>query len=106
MKKTEKILSAGIVLGAVAAAATYFLTGKRGEKSREKIAAWTLKVKGEVLAKMRKMKEINQEAYYELVDDIADRYERVEKISAEEIKRLRPELKNAWKHISKELKAK
>ena len=106
MKKTEKILSAGIVLGAVAAAATYFLTGKRGEKNLGKIAAWTLKLKGEVLAKMRKMKEINQEAYYELVDDIADRYERVEKISAEEIKRLRPELKNAWKHISKELKAK
>ncbi|HBA60268.1 MAG TPA: hypothetical protein DCZ92_05540 [Elusimicrobia bacterium] len=106
MEKSKKMIGAGILLGAVAAAATYFLTGKRGVHNREKIAAWTLKMKGEVLAKMKKMKEVNQEAYYALVDEIADRYERVEKVSAEEIKRLRPEIKNAWKHISKELKTK
>lgn len=106
MQKSKKMISAGIALGAVAAAATYFLTGKRGEKNLKKIAAWTLKIKGEVLAKMRKMKEMNQEAYYDLVDEIADRYERVEKVSTGEIKRLRPELKNAWKHIKKELEAK
>ena len=104
MEKNKKIIGAGILLGAVAAAATYFLTGKRGQANREKIAAWTLKIKGEVLAKMKKMKDVNQEAYYALVDEVADRYERVEKVSAEEVKRLRPELKNAWKHISKELK--
>ena len=42
MEKSKKMLSAGIAVAAVAAAATYFLTGKRGEKNRAKIEAWTL----------------------------------------------------------------
>ena len=104
MEKSKKALGAGIAIAAIAAAGTYFLTGKRGDKNREKISAWTLKMKGEVLEKMKKLKEVNQESYCELVDEIAARYHRVEKVSAEEIKRLTPELKSAWKHINKEIR--
>jgi len=106
MEKSKKMIGAGIALAAIAAAGTYFLTGKRGEKNREKIAAWTLKMKGEVLEKMKNLKDVNKEAYYALVDEISDRYERVEKVSAAEMKRLKPELRSAWTHISKELKKK
>jgi gas vesicle protein len=104
MKKTEKIIGAGIALTAIAAAATYFLAGKRGRESREKIAAWTLDMKGEVLEKMRKMKQVKKEAYYALVDEVAVRYERVGRVSASEMKHLTEELKGAWGHISKQLK--
>jgi gas vesicle protein len=102
MKKSEKIIG-GIALAAIAAAATYFLTGKRGVENRAKIAAWTLKMKGEVLEKMKKMKEINKEAYHTLVDEVAVRYERAERVSAAEMKHLKDELKGAWGHISKQL---
>jgi uncharacterized membrane-anchored protein YhcB (DUF1043 family) len=104
MDKSKKILGAGILMAAVAAAGTYFLSGKRGAKNRAKIEAWTLKMKGEVLEKMKKLKDVNKEAYYELVDELAERYQKAEKIGAEEMKRLIPELKNAWTHISKEIK--
>jgi len=105
MEKSKKMIGAGIALAAIAAAATYFLAGKRGKENREKIAAWTLKVKGEVLTKMKEMKEVNKEAYYALVDDVSERYGRVGKVSAEEMKILTKDLKNAWAHISKEIKA-
>lgn len=102
MKKSEKIIG-GIALAAIAAAATYFLTGKRGKENREKIAAWTLKMKGEVLEQMKKLKTINKEAYHALVDEVAVRYGRAERVSAAEMDHLKDEVKGAWAHISKQL---
>ncbi len=93
-----------MALAAIAAAGTYFLTGKRGAKSRESIAAWTLKMKGEVLGKMKKLREVNKDSYYALVDEISERYGKVEKVSAEEIKIIRAELRGAWARISEEIK--
>lgn len=104
MNKSKKMLGAGIALAAIAAAGTYFLTGKRGEKNKEKIAAWTLKMKGEVLEKMKGLKEINKENFEALVDEIAVRYERAERVGASEMKHLKAEVKNAWAHISKQIK--
>jgi len=104
MEKSKKIIGAGIALAAIAAAATYFLTGKRGVENRAKIEAWTLKMKGEVLEKMKKLKELNKEAYYELVDEVAVRYARVGRVGATEMKHMTDELKGAWTHISKQLK--
>ena len=104
MKKSTKLVGAGLVLTAIAAAGTYFLTGKRGAKNREKIAAWTLKMKGEVLEKMQEMKEVNKEAYLALVEEVAERYAKIEKVGAAEMKRLKEELKGAWAHIAKQTK--
>ncbi|HNW45390.1 MAG TPA: hypothetical protein PKI19_12870 [Elusimicrobiales bacterium] len=104
MERSKKILGAGIALAAIAAAGTYFLTGKRGAKNREQIAAWTLKMKGEVLEKMKDLKEMNKQNFEALVDEIALRYERAERVGASEMKHLKGEVKSAWTHISKQLK--
>ena len=104
MKKTGKIIGAGIGLAALAAAGTYFLYGERGAKNRAKIAGWSLKMKGEVLEKIEALKSIDREAYHELVDKVAARYAKLEKVSAAELRHLTVDLKNAWAHISKELK--
>jgi len=104
MKKTGKIIGAGIGLAALAAAGTYFLFGERGAKNRAKIAGWSLKMKGEVLEKIEALKSIDREAYHELVDKVAARYAKLEKVSAAELRHLTVDLKNAWAHISKELK--
>lgn len=104
MKKQSKLIGAGIGLAAVAAAGAYFLYGERGAKNREKISGWTLRMKGEVLEKVEALKAIDREAYTELVDKVAARYAKLEKVSAGELRRLTVELKNAWSHISKNLK--
>lgn len=104
MKKSEKVISAGIGIAALAAIGAYFLTGERGAKNRERIYGWTLKMKGEVLEKVEDLKNMKKEDYYKIVDEVAARYEKVERVSASELRRLTDELKDAWAHISKQLK--
>ena len=104
MKTKDKLLGAGIGLAALAAAGTYFLYGKRGAKNREKIAGWALQLKGEVLEKMENLKDINQQAYNELVEETAQRYGRVKRVSTRELKHITSELKSAWTHIGAQLK--
>jgi len=104
MEKSKKAVGAGIALAAIAAAATYFLTGPRGRENREKIAAWTLDMKAEVLRRMRQLKLLNREAYHTVVDEVAARYQRVGRVSASELEHLTRELKGAWTHISRQLK--
>lgn len=105
MKTKEKALGAGLGLAALAAAGAYFLYGKRGTKNRAKIEGWALQLKGEVLEKMEGLKDINQEKYDRLVDETALRYGRVKRVSGVELKHITSELKSAWTHIGKQLKA-
>ena len=104
MKKETKMVGAGIGLAALAAAGAYFLRGKRGEKNREMVKGWALELKGEVLEKMVHLKDVNQQAYDELVEETAKRFGRVKRVSASELEHITGELKNAWTHIGKQLK--
>lgn len=104
MKKTGKMVGAGIGLAAVAAAGACFLYGNQGAKNRKQIAGWTLKMKGEVLEKVETLKTLDRETYTELVDKVSARYAKLEKVSASELRHLTVELKKAWIHISKQLK--
>ena len=104
MKNKDKMIGAGIGMAALAAAGAYFLYGKKGSKSREAVAGWALQLKGEVLEKMENLKDINQQAYNELVDKTVKRYGRVKRVSASELKHMTEELKSAWTHIRTQLK--
>ena len=50
-----------------------------------RIAGWTLQLKGEVLEKMEKLKDINQQDYNKLVEETAERYGRVKRVTASEL---------------------
>ena len=104
MKRNSRIIGAGIGLAAVAAAGAYFLYGERGARNRERISGWALKMKGEVLEKVEEMKNLDRDAYAKLVDEVAARYAKLEKVSASELRRLTVELKNSWAQIAKKLK--
>jgi len=105
MTKTENIIEAGLELAAIAALGAYFLHGKNGVRNREKISGWMLKLKGEVLEKVEEIKDLNEQEYYKIVDEVSARYEKLEKIGAEEVKHLTAELKGAWNHLSKQLES-
>lgn len=109
MKTKEKngrktLIGAGIGLAALAAAGTYFLYGKRGAKNREAIAGWTLQLKGEVLEQLEKVKHVNRESFNRMVDETAERFGRVKKVGVNDLGVITQDLKNAWTHISKELR--
>lgn len=104
MKKTGKILGAGIGVAAITAAGAYFLYGKKNAGNRERVYSWALKMKGEVLGKIESMQKIDRETYLRMVDKVAGRYAKMESISASELQHLTVEMKNAWAHIDKKLK--
>ncbi len=91
-------------MAAIAAAGNYFIYGRHAGENRERIAGWSLQMKGEVLQEMETLLEINQQAYNDLVDKTARRYGRVKHVSAFELKHITAELKNAWMHIGMTLK--
>ncbi|HBE88489.1 MAG TPA: hypothetical protein DDW67_05035 [Elusimicrobia bacterium] len=103
MSKTSKMVEAGVGLAAVAALGTYLFYGKHGKENREKVSGWMLKLKGEVLEKAEEIKKINQREYYKIVDEVTARYSKAGEVGAEELNRLAKDLKDAWKHISREL---
>ena len=103
MTKTGKMIEAGLGLAALAALGTYLLYGKKGAENREKISGWMLKLKGEVLEKAEEIKELNEEEYYKIVDEVTARYSKLRKVSADELDHLTGELKGAWANINREL---
>ncbi|OGS40737.1 MAG: hypothetical protein A2506_07690 [Elusimicrobia bacterium RIFOXYD12_FULL_66_9] len=103
MKTKDKMIGAGIGMAALAAAGAYFLYGNKGAKNRERIEGWALQLKGEVLEKMEKLKDLDQEAYERLIDETAERYGRVKRVTTSELKDIKAELKSAWAHIGKQI---
>lgn len=90
------------VLGAaiVGAAATgLFLYGERGKENRQKMKAWTIKAKADVLSEFEKMKEVSEESYVKAIDKVMKRYEKVSDVGEKEAGKLARELKRHWKEI-------
>jgi len=88
-------LSAGV---AAVAAAGYFLFGPDGKKNRKMIKGWSLKMKGEVLEKLEKAKEVSEPVYNEIIDTVSQKYLSPE--NKKEVEKLAKELKKHWKAIS------
>lgn len=108
-KKTSNSKNNGAVLGialaslAAAAAGTYFLYGtKEGKKQRKNIKGFALKVKGEVLEKIEKLKDVNEDTYKDVVNSVLKKYESL-KDGAEDLKGVSAELMGYWKHIKKNI---
>lgn len=106
-KKTTP--SAGITLGlaglAVAGiAGAYFLYGKNGAKNRKKIQTWTLRAKADILEKLEKAKEVSQDTFHAVVDDISTKYgTKMKDISPEDVANFTKDIKKHWKDIKSEL---
>lgn len=102
--KKGKAISAGVGLAALAVLGAYFLGGKRGSKNRDLIKGWTLKMKGEVLEKIEQVKKLDKKDYEKIVDGVASRYAKLEKVAGPELKKITAEMKKAWGEISKKIK--
>lgn len=104
--KTKKVVAVGIGAVAVAGALTYLFTGKRGEKNKAIVKKWVEMAKKEILAKVKKAKNLTQEGYAELIDKALSKYEGLKDVTPAELKELKQELKAYWAVISKQVVAK
>jgi len=105
-KKSEGHAGAVVAIATIAAAAgAYFLYGsKDATKNRKAVKSWALKAKGEVLEKLEKAKEINEESYHTIVDTVMKKYANL-KDSKEEVDAVITDLKSHWKNIKKHVKS-
>lgn len=99
MNTGAKILAVGAGVAALAAAG-YFFFGPNGTKNQKKMKGWMIKMKGDVVEKMEKAKDISEPTYHQIVDAIANKYASVKTNSAEDVMKLAKELKKHWKSIS------
>jgi hypothetical protein len=101
-KKTDivKLAVVGASLAGLAATA-YFLFGPKGKKNRQHTKAWAIKMKGEVVEKFEKAREITEPVYQEIIDTVAKEYKSGKKASQVEIDELANDLKKHWVAMSK-----
>jgi hypothetical protein len=101
MNKNFKNMSIGAIASVIAGA--YYLYGsKEGQAKRKQIAAWSVKMKGEVLHGIEKMKEVTEPKYKELVKQVAAKYKQVDK---GELKKQVDEMISTWNKMKKEVSA-
>jgi hypothetical protein len=106
-KDTKKSPNAAVIAAGVAAlaAAGYFVFGPNGKNNRKQIKGWTLKMKGDVLERLEKMKEVTPEVYNGIIDDVSTKYAKIKNISAGEIAEIAMDLKKHWNAIARDMKA-
>lgn len=99
--------SIAIIGGLVAAAAgAYFIHGnKAAQKKIKQVKGWALKAKGEVLERIEKIKEVDENLYQQAIDAVMKKYEGVKSIDTTELSAVAKELKSHWKNIKRELNA-
>ena len=95
-----KLAVVGASLAGLAATA-YFFFGPKGKKHRQHAKAWAIKMKGEVVEKLERAREITEPIYLEIINTVAKEYEKGKKASRPEIEALATDLKKHWKSMSK-----
>jgi DNA-binding transcriptional ArsR family regulator len=109
MKKDTKqvAVAAGVAVGLAAlTAAGYFIFGPNGKNNRKQIKGWSLKMKGEILEKLEKLKDVTPEVYNAVIDEVSAKYGKLKNISEEEVAAIAVDLKKHWRAISRDLKEK
>ncbi len=101
MTSGQKIgIGVGVTATMLAAVGGYFLYGaKDAQKNRKKVGSWMLKAKAEVLEGIENAKELTEQDYDKLVDDVMKGYKAARKASVKELAEFATEMKNNWKKI-------
>jgi hypothetical protein len=102
-KDDNKVLKiASFTAGAFAlAAAGYYFFGPDAKKNQKKLKGWTIKMKGEVVEKLEKLKEVTEPVYNSVVDTVAMKYAKLK--DEEEVTTLAKDLKKHWKSVTKDI---
>ena len=94
-------MSIGAIASAIAGA--YYLYGSReGVVARKQMSAWAVKMKGDVLEGIEKMKVVSEPTYKDLVKKVSAKYAKVDKGQLEKVV---AELHSTWNKMKKEVVA-
>lgn len=103
----EKVVIGTGITGLLVAAtlgANFLFNTKKGKQSLKHIKSWAFKMKGEVLEKLEKTKDISESAYAQLIDQLGEKYKKAKGMTVEEVAEIATELKSQWKKVHAEVK--
>lgn len=95
---------AKMAIGGVAAtvAGAYYLYGSReGQAVRKNMSAFAVKMKGEMLQGLEKLKEVSEPKYKELVKKVEEKYKKAAETA--EVKKVVGEISGVWNKMKKEV---
>ncbi|MDD5165284.1 MAG: hypothetical protein PHG25_01975 [Candidatus Pacebacteria bacterium] len=97
-------IGVGIAALAAAAAGAYYLYGSdKSAKNRKHVKSWMLKMKAEVMDHVENMKDLSQNAYNKIIDEVSDKYSKIKDIDTDELKSLAERMKSHWKEIQADI---
>lgn len=93
------LVGAGLVAGAALAA--YLLTSPEDrKKAAKKIKAWMADMQKETAERVKKVKDLTEEKYNQIIDEVKPKYESLKDVSDSELSSFTKEMKSHWKNIS------
>ena len=96
-------VTAGI---AALTAAAYLLFGPEGKKHRKDLKSWMIKMKGEVMEKMEKAKDLTAESYEQILHAVEAKYKSMKNVDADMLAKEVADLKKNWRAMVKNAKPK
>lgn len=87
------LIGAGLVAAATAA---YFLSSP---KRRAAAKSWAIKMKADVIEKLERAKDLSEDQYHTLIDQVSAKYAKVKDAAPEEISEVVADLKKKWSHL-------
>ncbi len=109
--KNNTARNAGIGVAAAAAAAAaaagayWFYGSADAAKHRKQVKSFMIKARGDVLSAVERVKDIDKEKYYAIVEKVIQKYAGVAGVTAAEVAEMGRDLKNAWTHMQAAHKA-
>lgn len=86
-------------------AAGLFLQSRQGKQLTKDAQKKAMKLQGQVMKKLEKMKELNQDKYEEVVDHLLAYYAKTKEIAGKELPEVRKFLMSRWKSMQAYLEA-
>jgi hypothetical protein len=97
-----------IAIGAGVAAATaaaYIMWGPNAKSNRKAVKGWAVKMKGEMIEKLENAKELTQDTYEGVIDDVKEKYSKFKNIERSELDAIARDVKKHWKAIVRDSKS-
>ena len=103
--KAGKVAAVGVGVAALSVAA-YLLFGPEGKKNRKKVRGWMVKMKGEIIEKCEKVKDVTEPVFDKIVDTVSSKYQKMAHVDDKELEASVKEIKKHWKSLVKDEKSK
>lgn len=108
MKKTNKqvktnsvgkAIAVGVSI-ATATAAAYLLFGPDAKKNRKIVRGWAVKMKGDIIEKFEKTKDLTESTYHNIIDQVSAKYAKVKGVDTSEIESIVQDARKYWKAMA------